>query len=166
MADPRDFPAELARLPWHIDDKDKDPRSETDRCQSALKQARIICPAVDIVAIPNAARRTRWEVTQRRREGMKAGALDWVVTWNRGVAFVEWKNGREMPDENQADRLDMYMRWGFHCGVFRREDSFFAWLRASGAPFIDRPREQGARPIGEILEPIVSDLLGRLEIAP
>lgn len=126
------------RLPWHCDPKDKDPRDETARQLDALKRARLICPAVDIVAIPNAGRRTRWEVAQRRREGMKAGALDWVVTWDRGVLFAEWKDGREMPDENQADRLDMYTRWGMHCGVFRQADSFFAFLRGLGAPFIDR----------------------------
>lgn len=123
---------------WHIDPRDKDPRSEQQRCQAALRRARIICPAVDIIAIPNAGRRSRWEVHQRHKEGMKAGALDWVVTWNHGVAFVEWKNGTDQPDANQRDRLDMYQRWGFACGVFRQEDSFFAWLRERGAPFITR----------------------------
>lgn len=125
--------------PWHIDPKDKDPRSETQRCQSAMRKARIICPGVDIVAIPNAGRRTRWEVAQRQREGMRAGALDWKLTWsNRGVAFVEWKNGTDMPDANQRDRLNLYTRQGHHCGVFRQEASFFDWLRGIGAPFIGR----------------------------
>lgn len=126
-------------LSWHMDPKDKDPRSETQRCQAALRTARIICPAVDIVSIPNAGRRSRWEVSQRQREGMKAGALDWKLTWpGRGIAFVEWKNGTEMPDANQRDRLDLYVLQGHHCGVFRQEDSFFAWLRSIGAPFIGR----------------------------
>jgi len=121
---------------WHIDARDKDPRGETERQLEALRLARIHCPAVDIIAVPNAGRRTRWEVAQRRREGMKAGALDWVVTWNHGVAFCEWKDGSEMPTSNQSDRLDMYQRWGFHCGVFRRADSFFAWLSECGAPVL------------------------------
>ncbi|WP_447724596.1 hypothetical protein [Sphingomonas koreensis] len=133
----------LQDLPWHIDCRDKDPRDEGARQLATLKRARMICPAVDIVAIPNAARRTRWEVQQRKKEGMKAGALDWVVTWrpkpgDRGVAFVEWKDGKEAPDQNQRDRLNMLFERGFHVGVFRREDSFFAWLRALGAPFVDR----------------------------
>lgn len=131
-------------LPWHIDARDKDPRDETARQIATLSRALMICPAVDIIAIPNAGRRSRWEVAQRKREGMKAGALDWVVTWkpalpgDRGVLFAEWKDGREMPDDNQRDRLNMLYRHGHHCGVFRREDSFFAYLRAAGAPFVDR----------------------------
>jgi hypothetical protein len=130
-------------LPWHIDAKDGDPRDETARQLAALRRAKIICPGVDIIAVPNAGRRSRWEVSQRKREGMKAGALDWIVTWrpkhgDRGVAFVEWKDGKDMPDQRQRDRLNMLFGWGHHVGVFRREDSFFAWLRALGAPFIDR----------------------------
>ena len=137
----RDLEAPLLDEPWHLDPRDNDPRSEDDRVAAAIRRARLICPAVDIVAIPNAGRRSRWEVNQRKREGMKAGALDWVVTWNpgvsgRGVAFPEWKNGTDMPDQNQRDRLNMLFRMGHHCGVFRREDSFFAWLRALGAPFV------------------------------
>lgn len=131
----------LQDLPWHIDCRDKDPRDEGARQLAALRKARMNCPAVDIVAIPNAGRRSDWEVRQRKKEGMKAGALDWVVTWrphpgDRGVAFAEWKDGTEMPDQNQRDRLNMLFRMGHHVGVFRREDSFFAWLRALGAPFV------------------------------
>lgn len=125
--------------PWHIDAKDRDPRTEDERVLSALKMRRMVCPGVDIIAIPNAGRRSQWEVNQRKREGMKAGALDWVVTWNpgvsgRGVAFAEWKDGVSMPDANQRDRLNMLFRMGHHVGVFRREDSFFAWLASLGAP--------------------------------
>jgi hypothetical protein len=134
--------APAKNLPWHCDPRDADPRDEGARQLAALRKARIICPAVDIVAIPNAARRTRWEVQQRKKEGMKAGALDWVVTWrprpgDRGVAFVEWKDGKDVPDPNQRDRLNMLFDRGFHVGVFRREDSFLAWLRGLGAPFVD-----------------------------
>jgi hypothetical protein len=136
------FEAPAQDEPWHCDAKDRDARSEDDRVAAALRRARIICPAVDIVAVPNAGRRSRWEANKRRREGMKAGALDWIVTWqprsgDRGVAYVEWKDGKEPPTDNQRDRLNMLFRMGHHCGVFRREDSFFAWLRACGAPFID-----------------------------
>ncbi|ODP39271.1 hypothetical protein [Sphingomonas turrisvirgatae] len=133
----------LTDEPWHIDPRDRDPRSEDERVAAALRMAHMICPAVDIVAIPNAGRRSRWEANARKREGMKAGALDWVVTWrphlgDRGVAYVEWKDGTGTPDANQRDRLNMLFRMGHHVGVFRREDSFFAWLRALGAPFVDR----------------------------
>lgn len=123
---------------WHEDPRDDDPRGEDQRQAAFLRQARLLCPAVDIFAVPNAGKRTRWEANKRRREGMKAGALDLVATWNRGVAFMEWKNGRDMPDANQRDRLALYARQGHHCGVFRQERSALEWLRSLGAPFIDR----------------------------
>lgn len=129
---------------WHIDPRDKDPRDEDARQAAFLRDAHIVCPGVDIFAVPNAGKRTRWEQYKRTREGMKAGALDLVCTWvpsgpdDRGVAFLEFKNGREMPDDNQSDRLDLYTRQGHRCGVFRQERTALEFLRAAGAPFIGR----------------------------
>lgn len=127
---------------WHIDPCDKDPRDEDARQAAFLRDARILCPAVDIFAVPNAGKRTRWEQYKRTREGMKAGALDLVCTWkptrpgDRGVAFPEFKNGTEMPNQDQSDRLNLYVRQGHNCGVFRQEDSAIAALRRWGAPFL------------------------------
>jgi hypothetical protein len=125
-------------LAWHIDPRDKDPRSEEKRQASFLRAAKMLCPMVDIFAVPNGARRTQWEANKARREGMKAGALDLVCTWNRGVAFLEFKDGSSMPDANQRDRLNRYVRQGHHCGVFRQEASALDFLRSIGAPFIGR----------------------------
>lgn len=135
------FP-ESPNVTWHIDPKDKDPRPEEARQMAFLRDAKILCPCVDIIAVPNGAKRSRWAANKARREGMKAGALDLVCTWaptrpgDRGVAFPEFKNGCEMPDANQVDRLDMLTRMGHNCGVFRQERSALEWLRACGAPFI------------------------------
>ncbi len=132
--------------PWHIDPKDKDTRDEITRQAGFLRDAHIICPAVDIVAVPNAGRRSRWEQYQRTREGMRRGALDLFCTWSNGigemigpgVAFLEFKDGREMPDADQRERLNLYYRQGHHCGVFRTAESALEFLRRAGAPFIDR----------------------------
>lgn len=130
--------------PWHLDPKDKNPADETSRQSSFLRDAHIICPGVDIVAVPNAGKRTRWEQYQRTREGMRKGALDLFCTWeptrpgDRGFAVLEFKNGRDIPDRNQRDRLNMYYRQGHHCGVFRSATSALAFLKRAGAPFIDR----------------------------
>lgn len=121
---------------WHCDPRDKDPRAEDARQSAFLRDAHILCPGVDIFAVPNAGKRTRWEQHKRTREGMKAGALDLVATWAGGVAFLEFKNGTEPPDQNQRDRLAMYVRQGHHAGVFRQERSALLWLRGLGAPFI------------------------------
>lgn len=125
-------------LAWHIDPRDKDPRSEEKRQLAFLRDARILCPAVNIFSVPNAGRRTQWEVNKAKREGMKSGALDLVATWNRGVAFLEFKNSDDMPTPNQRDQLNLLYRQGHHCGVFRQEQSALDWLRSIGAPFIGR----------------------------
>lgn len=125
-------------LPWHLDPKDRFPESEDDRQARFLREARMLCPGVDIFAVPNAGKRTRWEANKRKREGMKAGVLDIVCTWNRGVAFLEFKNGTEQPDANQRERLNRYYRQGHHAGVFRTAASALDFLRAAGAPFVDR----------------------------
>ncbi len=120
---------------WHLDEKDKDPRTEAQRVASFLSMRRYIAPTVDIVAVPNAGRRTRWEAMQRKREGMTAGALDYFLTWpGGGIAFIEFKDGRGMPDDNQMRRLDMYVRQGHLCGVFRTGESAWGWLERVGAP--------------------------------
>jgi hypothetical protein len=124
---------------WHIDPKDKDPRSEEKRQAAFLRNARILCPGVDIFAVPNGAKRSQWAAMKAKREGMRAGVLDLVCTWpGRGVAFIEFKDGRSMPDDNQRERLNMLTRQGHFCGCFRQEDSAIRFLRDCGAPFIGR----------------------------
>jgi hypothetical protein len=125
-------------LPWHIDPKDKDPRPEEKRQLAFLRDARILCPGVNIFSVPNGGRRTQWEINKAKREGMKSGALDLVATWNRGVAFLEFKNGTDQPTSNQRDQLNTLYRQGHHCGVFRQEQSALEFLRSAGAPFIGR----------------------------
>jgi hypothetical protein len=123
---------------WHCDPKDRDPRSEEKRQLAFLNAARMACPAVDIFAVPNGGKRSQWAAMKAKREGMRAGVLDLVCTWPGGVAFLEFKNGTDMPDANQRDRLNMYVRQGHHCGVFRQEASALRFLRDAGAPFIGR----------------------------
>lgn len=130
--------------PWFIDDRDRDPRDEFARQLAVLREGRKQCPAVRFTAIPNARKGSDWERIRRWREGAVAGALDLFATW-RGcagpaIAFMEMKNGREMPGQDQRDYLNMLYRQGFPCGVFRREDSVMAFLRQCGAPFIDQRR--------------------------
>lgn len=126
-------------LGWWIDPKDADPRDEITRQSAFIRDAKIICPAVDIFAVPNAGKRSQWAARKAKREGLTAGVLDLVCTWPMGgVAFLEWKDGVKMPDENQRDRLNLYTRQGHLCGVFRQETSALEFLRRHGAPFIDR----------------------------
>lgn len=124
---------------WHLDPKDSDPRDELARQAAFIRDAKIICPGVDIIAVPNAGKRTRWAAAKAKREGLTAGALDLIATWRGGgIAFLEFKSAKTMPDANQRDRLNMLVRQGHRCGVFRQEKSALEFLRQCGAPFIDQ----------------------------
>jgi hypothetical protein len=124
-------------LAWHIDARDKDPRSEEKRQLAFLRDAKMLCPAVAIFAVPNGGKRSQWAAMKAKREGMKAGVLDLVATWpGGGVAFLEFKDGSSLPDANQRERLNMLTRQGHHCGVFRHELSALTCLREWGAPFV------------------------------
>ncbi|GLI99148.1 hypothetical protein [Sphingobium sp. BS19] len=124
---------------WHIDPRDEDPRDEIARQSAFLRDAKFLCPKVDIFAVPNAGKRSQWAAGKAKREGMVAGVLDLVATWpGAGVAFLEWKDGSKMPDDNQRERLNRYVRQGHHCGVFRQEQSALTFLRDCGAPFLAR----------------------------
>ena len=127
---------ELTDAPWFIEPRDKDPRSEEARQMAVLRDARILCPAVVIFSVPNAGRRTQWEVNKAKREGLRAGVCDLVCVWNRGVAFIEMKDGQKMPTPAQRDFLNSLQRAGHWCGVFRQEKTVLDFLRQAGAPFL------------------------------
>lgn len=126
---------------WWCDPKDCDPRPEETRQLAFLRAVKMLCPAVDVFAVPNGGKRSQWAAMKAKREGMRAGVLDLVCTWpGGGVAFIEWKDGTSMPDANQRERLNLYMRQNHHCGVFRQEKSALEFLRGCGAPFVGTMR--------------------------
>lgn len=64
---------------------------EDDVQAAMLRDLKACAPEISAFAVPNAGKRTRYERQQRKREGMKAGVVDLILTWPRGVAFVEVK---------------------------------------------------------------------------
>jgi hypothetical protein len=120
--------------PWFIEPRDKFGVAEEARQQEFLRLLPYVAPALNVWAVPNAAKRTRWEVAQAKREGMKSGALDLTITWNHGAAYAEFKNGTEGPTGNQRAMLNTLYRQGHRCGVFRNAETLFAALDEWGAP--------------------------------
>jgi hypothetical protein len=128
---------EVADEPWFIEPRDDMPESEYARQRAFLSRIAREAPAVDVVAIPNAGKSTDWERVRRWNEGARRGALDLVITWNRGVLFAEFKDGRKMPSPCQRDRLNRYYRMGHRTGVYRTAECLIGHLREAGAPFLD-----------------------------
>lgn len=136
MASLLNIPEDTDDLPWFIEPKDRDPTPEIKRQERFIKMMARLAPAVDVLAIPNAGKSSDWERIQRWREGARRGALDLVITWNRGVMFAEFKDGQKMPTPAQRERLNRYYRMGHWTGVYRNAETLMAHLRERGAPFV------------------------------
>lgn len=98
-------------------------------------RARMRCPAVRVVAIPNAAARGQKGLNQANREGAAWGFPDVMCLWAGGVAFVEFKAAKGKVAEHQAEWLDRLTAMGFRATVSRDPDHALAFLKDSGAPF-------------------------------
>jgi hypothetical protein len=99
-------------------------------------RARIQCPAVAIVAVPNAAKRGQRAMNQARREGMAIGFPDVLCFWKGpAVAAIEFKAENGKLSASQEEWLDRLNQMGVPATVSRDPDHALAFLRAAGAPF-------------------------------
>lgn len=102
-------------------------------------RARIECPAVHIVAVPNAGRRSEWERLQRKREGMSAGFPDCLCFWHWAkVAAIEFKRLGGRLTTNQAEWIARLNGIGIPAIVAYTAEEALAFLRERGAPFLSR----------------------------
>jgi hypothetical protein len=101
-------------------------------------RCRIMCPAVALVAVPNAAKRSQWAANQAKREGMATGFPDMMALAPGKIAFLEFKAAKGKLSDNQGEWLDRLHGMGFPCGVFRDADRAVEFLREHGFPFIGR----------------------------
>lgn len=102
-------------------------------------RARILCPAVSIISVPNAAKRTQWAAMQAKREGLATGFPDVLCFWKGpGIAAIEFKAAKGKLSDNQAEWLDRLTELGIPATVSRDPDHALAFLRDAGAPFVGR----------------------------
>ena len=99
-------------------------------------RARIQCPRVRVVAIPNAGKRGQRAMNQARREGAAWGFPDVMCLAEGRVAFIEFKAAAGKISDNQADWLDWLTAHGFPATVARDPDDALAFLRRNGFPFV------------------------------
>lgn len=101
-------------------------------------RARIICPGVAIVAVPNAAKRSQWAAAQAKREGLAKGFPDIMCLAPGRVAFLEFKGADGRASLDQIEWLARLKDMGFPCGLFRDPDAALQFLRDNGFPFIGK----------------------------
>lgn len=117
----------------YVEPRDKRDASEDERQAELVAHLRKL-PSVRVAAIPNGAKRSKWEAAKAKREGMAAGWPDIEVVWADGTARIEMKNGSEMPRANQIETLNWLHLRGHAVAVCRTKDGALRWLRECGAP--------------------------------
>ena len=127
-----------------------DPRSVADSGSELEIQSRfrarmkMLAPRVRLVATPNGGKRTAWAAMKAKAEGMAKCFPDLTCWWSNGigdnaipeVAIIEFKDRDGPLAPEQIDWLNFLHRSGFRCGVFRSADTALAFMRHSGAPFM------------------------------
>ena len=102
-------------------------------------RCRILCPAVSVIAVPNAAKRSQWEAQRAKREGLATGFPDVLCFWKgRGVAAIEFKSDTGRLSPAQVEWLARLRDMDVPCIVSRDADHALEFLRSVGAPFIGR----------------------------
>ena len=113
--------------------------AEIDIQASFRKRLYYAAPRVRIVAVPNAARRSRWAAAQAKKEGLAKGFPDVVCLWpGGGIAFVEFKAPKGRVSIDQAEWHEWLDDSGHRIAVARSADEAIAFLRDCGAPIMER----------------------------
>lgn len=114
-----------------------DGRLELEIVTLFRSRARMRCPAVRIVAIPNAAKRGQKALNQAMREGMALGFPDLMALAPGKIAFLEMKAPGGKPAANQLEWIDRLRAMGFPAGVFSDPDHALDFLRRHAFPFLE-----------------------------
>lgn len=114
--------------------------TELAEVQALRKRLYYAAPSVQVVAVPNAARRTQWEARRAKQEGLVAGFPDLICLAPGGLmAFVEMKRVRGgTVSENQSEWITRLNEYGFPAAVCKGADAGVAFLKAHGFPIRER----------------------------
>jgi len=117
-----------------VEARDKDSRSEDDRQIAFVRRIKRDCRGIAIHAVPNGGRQSDWARIRAEKMGVVAGEPDLGLDWKGGAARIEFKDGREMPRQNQVERLNQLHRLGKNVAVCRTPEGALGWLASIGAP--------------------------------
>lgn len=116
--------------PFHVDPRNAAQEQDELTIQvSFRRKMRDLAPAVKLVAIPNAGRRSSWEQIKRAKEGLTSGFPDLMALHQGRVAFIEFKAGTGSIDMKQIDQMNWLWRNAFPVGAFRSVETAVAFLR-------------------------------------
>jgi hypothetical protein len=102
------------------------------------KRLYYVAPRVKVVAIPNAGRRTQWEIRQAKKEGLATGFPDVMAVWpGAGVAFIEFKRPGGVTSDNQNEWHQRLTVMGHRVCVAFSVDQAVEFLRQCGAPVME-----------------------------
>lgn len=118
----------------YVEPRDKRPDSEDARQAAWVRHMRSHARACLVFAVPNGARRSRWEAAKVKREGLHTGFPDTGVLWAGGAAYPEWKNGSDGPKPAQIETLNWMHRRGIPVAIVRTVHGCMRWLHSIGAP--------------------------------
>lgn len=107
-------------------------------------RARIQCPAVAVIAIPNGGRRTQWALNQAMREGLQIGFPDCICLAPGKIAFIEFKNASGRLSKNQTEWIERLHAMGFAATVSCDPDDALQFLRENEFPFLNEERGSNA----------------------
>lgn len=117
--------------PFHADPRNAAQESDELSIQVLFRtRMRTLAPAVLLVAVPNAGRRSAWEQRQRAKEGLTPGFPDLIAMHDGRTACLEFKSGTGALSNAQIDMLNKLTRLGFAAGMFRSADTALDWLQA------------------------------------
>lgn len=117
-----------------VEPVDRNPATEIERQTTFLRLLRMQAPTVMAWAVPNGHNRGLKDRVKAKKEGLKAGVPDLTVVWNHGTAFLEFKDSKGKPADNQIDLLNYLSDAGHHCAVVRSPEYALALLAEWGAP--------------------------------
>ena len=118
-----------------VEAKDAKTASEDDRQGAFVACMRRLARGCEVAANTNAAKRSQWAAAKVKREGLLTGRNDLDVKWApRGLAIVEFKDGKSMPRPDQIECLNRAVAMGFPVAIIRTPEGGFNWLRSIGAP--------------------------------
>lgn len=129
-----DLDAPLKPVPhFTIEPTDKGAASEIERQTSFLAMLRICAPDVMAWAVPNGHNRGFKDRVKAKKEGLRAGVPDLTLCWNHGTAFLEFKDGKGKPQDNQTELLNYLHDAGHRCAIVRTPEFALRLLAEWGA---------------------------------